>query len=178
MDGLEFLLLHILQIFNSSLGIFSVLGSNNIISRVPNQNGVSLLYIMLRMHHSGLEPSIWPPSIKFDHGSTSRGFSFVCLFFVGFFVFCCCVFLFCFCFLLFFFGGGCCCFFFFWGGGSVFVIAAASFVAVETDGGETISTTKVAFVCGPWSVGVLALLSAGPFLLLLRSSASHPILRQ
>ena len=29
------------------------------ISRVPNQNGVSLLYIMLEIHHSGWEPSIW-----------------------------------------------------------------------------------------------------------------------
>ena len=26
--------------------------------RVPNQNGVSLLYIMLEIHHSGQEPSI------------------------------------------------------------------------------------------------------------------------
>ena len=29
------------------------------ISRVSDQNGVSLLYIMLEIHHSGLEPSIW-----------------------------------------------------------------------------------------------------------------------
>ena len=28
------------------------------ISRVPNQNGVSLLYIMLEIHHSGQEPLI------------------------------------------------------------------------------------------------------------------------
>ena len=28
------------------------------ISRVPNQNGVSLLYIMLEIHHSGREPSV------------------------------------------------------------------------------------------------------------------------
>ena len=28
------------------------------ISRVPDQNGVSLLYIMLELHHSGWEPSI------------------------------------------------------------------------------------------------------------------------
>ena len=28
------------------------------ISRVSNQNGVSLLYIMLEIHHSGREPSI------------------------------------------------------------------------------------------------------------------------
>ena len=28
------------------------------ISRVPDQNGVSLLYIMLEIHHSGREPSI------------------------------------------------------------------------------------------------------------------------
>ena len=27
-------------------------------SRVPDQNGVSLLYIMLEIHHSGREPSI------------------------------------------------------------------------------------------------------------------------
>ena len=39
---------------------------------------------------------------------------------------------------------------------------AASLVAVETDFGETISATKVAFVCGLWSVRVVALLSAGP----------------
>ena len=41
-------------------------------------------------------------------------------------------------------------------------IVAASLVAVETDVGETISAAKVAFVCGLWSVGVVALLSAGP----------------
>ena len=39
---------------------------------------------------------------------------------------------------------------------------AASLVAVETDVGETISAAKVAFVCGLWSAGVVALLSAGP----------------
>ena len=39
---------------------------------------------------------------------------------------------------------------------------AASLVAVVTDVGETISATKVAFVGGLWSVGVVALLSAGP----------------
>ena len=42
-------------------------------------------------------------------------------------------------------------------------IVAASLVAVETDVRETISTTKVAFVCGLRSVGVVALLSADPF---------------
>ena len=42
-------------------------------------------------------------------------------------------------------------------------IVAASLVAVDTDVGETISTTKVAFVCGLWSVGVVSLLRAGPF---------------
>ena len=42
-------------------------------------------------------------------------------------------------------------------------IVAASLVAVETDVGETISGTKVTFVRGLWSVGVVALLSAGPF---------------
>ena len=31
-------------------------------SRVPDQNGVSLLYIMLEIHHSGREPSIFPLS--------------------------------------------------------------------------------------------------------------------
>ena len=41
-------------------------------------------------------------------------------------------------------------------------IVAASLTAVETDVGETISAAKVAFVCGLWSVGVVALLSAGP----------------
>ena len=30
------------------------------ISRVPGQNGVSQLYIMLEIHHSGREPSICP----------------------------------------------------------------------------------------------------------------------
>ena len=44
----------------------------------------------------------------------------------------------------------------------VFSIVAASLVAVETDVGETISATKVAFVCSLWSVRVVALLSAGP----------------
>ena len=42
-------------------------------------------------------------------------------------------------------------------------IVAASLVAVQTDVGETISAAKVAFVCSLWSVGVVALLSAGPF---------------
>ena len=44
----------------------------------------------------------------------------------------------------------------------VCLIVAASLVAVETDVGEAISATKVAFVCGLWSVGVVTLLSAGP----------------
>ena len=29
-----------------------------VVSRVPDQNGVSLLYIMLEIHHSGRETSI------------------------------------------------------------------------------------------------------------------------
>ena len=41
-------------------------------------------------------------------------------------------------------------------------IVAVSLVAVETDVGETISATKVAFVCGLWSVRVGVLLFAGP----------------
>ena len=41
-------------------------------------------------------------------------------------------------------------------------IVAASLVAVETDVGETIFAAKVAFVCGLWSVRVVALLSVGP----------------
>ena len=41
-------------------------------------------------------------------------------------------------------------------------IVAASRVAVQTDVGETISAAKVAFVCGLWSVRVVALLSVGP----------------
>ena len=45
----------------------------------------------------------------------------------------------------------------------VCLIVAASFVAVETNVGETISATKVTFLCGLWSVGVGALLSVGPF---------------
>ena len=32
--------------------------NENSISRVPDQNGLSLLYIMLEMHHSGRKPSI------------------------------------------------------------------------------------------------------------------------
>ena len=43
----------------------------------------------------------------------------------------------------------------------VCLIIAASHWAVETDVGETISATKVAFVNGLWSVGVVALLSVG-----------------
>ena len=42
-------------------------------------------------------------------------------------------------------------------------IVAVSLVAVETDVGGTIPAAKVAFVCGLWSIGVVALLSAGPF---------------
>ena len=42
-------------------------------------------------------------------------------------------------------------------------------MAVETDVGETISVAKVACVCGLWSVGAVALLSAGPFFLLKQS---------
>ena len=41
-------------------------------------------------------------------------------------------------------------------------IVAASLVAVETDVGETISDTKDAYVCGLWSIRVVALPSAGP----------------
>ena len=42
-------------------------------------------------------------------------------------------------------------------------IVAALLVAVEIDMEETISAAKVAFVCGLWSAGVVALLSAGLF---------------
>ena len=42
-------------------------------------------------------------------------------------------------------------------------IVAASLVAAETDVGEIISAATVAFVCGLWSVGVVALLSADLF---------------
>ena len=38
---------------------------NNRILRVPDQNGVSLLYIMLEIHHSGREPSIY--NLKFKN---------------------------------------------------------------------------------------------------------------
>ena len=48
-------------------------------------------------------------------------------------------------------------------GRPVCLIVAASLVAVETNVGETISAPKVAFVCGLWSVRVVALLSAGLF---------------
>ena len=44
----------------------------------------------------------------------------------------------------------------------VYLSVAASLVAVETDVGETISATKVTFMCGLWSVRVVELLSAGP----------------
>ena len=37
---------------------FNFLVRCDYISRVPDQNGVSLLYIMLEIHHSGREPSI------------------------------------------------------------------------------------------------------------------------
>ena len=42
-------------------------------------------------------------------------------------------------------------------------IVTASLVAVQTDVGETISMSKVAFMCGLRSVGVVVLLTAGPF---------------
>ena len=42
-------------------------------------------------------------------------------------------------------------------------IVAASLAAVETGVGETISAANVTFVCGLWCVGVVVLLSVGPF---------------
>ena len=48
-------------------------------------------------------------------------------------------------------------------GSPVCKTVAASLVAVDIHVGETISNAKVAFVCGLWSVGVVALRSAGPF---------------
>ena len=42
-------------------------------------------------------------------------------------------------------------------------IVAGSLGAAEIDVGETISATKVAFLCSLWSVGVVAHLSADPF---------------
>ena len=42
-------------------------------------------------------------------------------------------------------------------------IVAASLVAVETNVRETVCATNVAFVFCLWSVGVVSLLSAGPF---------------
>ena len=56
-------------------------------------------------------------------------------------------------------------------GCSVCSIVAASLVAVETDVGETISGTKVAVVCGLWSVGVVALLSEGPLSYCVRTAS-------
>ena len=44
----------------------------------------------------------------------------------------------------------------------VCLTVAASHVAVEIDVGETISATKVVFVCSLWSVRVVALFSVGP----------------
>ena len=41
---------------NVTVLISECVGRVQIISRVPNQNGVSLLYIMLEIHHSGQEP--------------------------------------------------------------------------------------------------------------------------
>ena len=38
---------------------------SSMISRVSNQNGVSLLYIMLEIHHSGREPLIYSTDIPF-----------------------------------------------------------------------------------------------------------------
>ena len=35
------------------------------VSRVPNQNGVSLLNIMFEIHHSGQDPSIWTYVISY-----------------------------------------------------------------------------------------------------------------
>ena len=46
------------MLFIISLISVSVKGKQDIISRVPDQNGVSLLYIMLEIHHSGREPSL------------------------------------------------------------------------------------------------------------------------
>ena len=37
------------------------------ISRVPDQNGVSLLYIMLEIHHSGWEPSVCSSVDSYKH---------------------------------------------------------------------------------------------------------------
>ena len=73
-----FMVTHLSGCYNTSSGnaginvtiILVVLGLNNplccnlrlfvlvLISRVSDQNGVSLLYIMLEMHHSGRESSI------------------------------------------------------------------------------------------------------------------------
>ena len=45
---------------NDSIKVFSTSSKKKkrLISRVPDQNGVSLLYIMLEIHHSGREPLI------------------------------------------------------------------------------------------------------------------------
>ena len=39
---------------------------DNSMSRVPDQNGVSLLYITLQMHHSGREPSMCCTLLEFS----------------------------------------------------------------------------------------------------------------
>ena len=39
--------------------VSSLSSASDTILRVSNQNGVSLLYIMLEIHHSGREPSIF-----------------------------------------------------------------------------------------------------------------------
>ena len=49
------LIIYVLWYVNTLL---SVIGLVTLISRVSDQNGVSLLYIMLEIHHSGRKPSI------------------------------------------------------------------------------------------------------------------------
>ena len=52
-------------------GLYYIEGSqpewciSSMISRVPDQNGVSQLYIMLEIHHTGLEPSIYSGDTPF-----------------------------------------------------------------------------------------------------------------
>ena len=47
------------EIMSSIAQTIGALTKRKTISRVPDHNGVSLLYIMLEIHHFGREPSIW-----------------------------------------------------------------------------------------------------------------------
>ena len=64
----------ILLSWGLSNNFFFLIQMSNI-SRVSDQNGVSLLYIKLEIHHSGREPSIWIYVISLAHPATLHGTS-------------------------------------------------------------------------------------------------------